>query len=450
MQRLNLYTGQGGVTIVTGGISSTTKAMGIFPGATVTVFNQGTVVLASIFGDNGITPKSNPFTSDSTTGLAFFYAANGRVDIQISGTGFSTFTLADIELIDISDPTVIASLTVTGNAAIGGNETVGGTLGVTGAVTAGSYTNNLSAFAPTTSAQLAAVISDETGSGKLVFDTGPTVTNANLVTPALGVATATTVNKVTVTPPASAATLTIANNKTATINNTLTLAGTDGTTLTGPASPPTGGVLAFGNPKVQQFTASGTFTIPTGVTGVKAIVVGGGGAGGGGASAGAAGCGGNSGSTSIKYLSGLTPGNTLAVVIGPGGIGASATNGGGGTASTVASGTQTISTITGIGGAGGTGPGGTGTNPTAGSGGDQNFPGNAGALASVQAAGNQIGGNGAGSSFGGGAVAGFGSAAGNAAVANTGAGGGGAGGGGGANTTGGTGGSGIVIFEWVN
>ena len=38
----------------------------------------------------------------------------------------------------------------------------------------------------TTSAQLAGVISDETGSGSLVFATTPTLTSANLITPALG------------------------------------------------------------------------------------------------------------------------------------------------------------------------------------------------------------------------------------------------------------------------
>jgi len=48
--------------------------------------------------------------------------------------------------------------------------------------------NNLSAFAATTSAQLLSVISDETGTGKLVFATSPT-----LVTPAIGVATATSI-----------------------------------------------------------------------------------------------------------------------------------------------------------------------------------------------------------------------------------------------------------------
>lgn len=52
-----------------------------------------------------------------------------------------------------------------------------------------------------------------------------------LVTPNIGVATATSINKVAITAPATSATLTIANGKTATVNNTLTLAGTDGSTL---------------------------------------------------------------------------------------------------------------------------------------------------------------------------------------------------------------------------
>lgn len=53
----------------------------------------------------------------------------------------------------------------------------------------------------------------------------------SLTTPTLGVASATSINKVTITQPASSATLTISNNKTFTSNNTLTLAGTDSSTL---------------------------------------------------------------------------------------------------------------------------------------------------------------------------------------------------------------------------
>lgn len=76
--------------------------------------------------------------------------------------------------------------------------------------------------ASTTSAQLAAVLSDETGSGAAVFATSPT-----LVTPALGVATATSVNKVAVTAPATSATLTIADGATLTASATASVSGTN-------------------------------------------------------------------------------------------------------------------------------------------------------------------------------------------------------------------------------
>lgn len=52
--------------------------------------------------------------------------------------------------------------------------------------TLATTSNKLSAFAATTSAELAGVISDEQGSGKLVFDTNPTLTSPTFVTPILG------------------------------------------------------------------------------------------------------------------------------------------------------------------------------------------------------------------------------------------------------------------------
>lgn len=60
--------------------------------------------------------------------------------------------------------------------------------------------------------------------------------NKTLTTPDLGVATATSINKVTITAPSTSSTLTIANGKTLTASNTLTFAGTDGTTMTFPSS----------------------------------------------------------------------------------------------------------------------------------------------------------------------------------------------------------------------
>jgi len=117
-------------------------------------------------------------------------------------------------------------------------------------------TNKLSFFSSTTSAELAGVISDETGSGSLVFATSPSFT-----TPSLGVASATTINKVTITAPATGSTLTIADGKTLTASNTLTFQGTDGSTVTFGA----GGSVAY-LANNNAFTGANTFTNTTGQT----------------------------------------------------------------------------------------------------------------------------------------------------------------------------------------
>jgi hypothetical protein len=82
-----------------------------------------------------------------------------------------------------------------------------------------------------TSANLAAAVTDETGSGALVFAVSPSFT-----TPSLGAATALTINRITFTQPATGATLTIADGKTLTVNHSLTLTGTDGVTVTFPST----------------------------------------------------------------------------------------------------------------------------------------------------------------------------------------------------------------------
>jgi hypothetical protein len=105
----------------------------------------------------------------------------------------------------------------------------------------------LSQFASTTSSELAGVISDETGSGALVFATSPTLT-----TPTLGVASATSVNKVALTAPATGSTLTIADGKTLTASNTLTLSGTDSSSVAFGA----GGTVAYTANKLSAFAAT--------------------------------------------------------------------------------------------------------------------------------------------------------------------------------------------------
>ena len=140
-----------------------------------------------------------------------------KVTITAPASG-STLTIADGKTLTASN-TLIFTGTDSSSVAFG----TGGTVAYTA--------NNLSVFAATTSAQLAGVISDETGSGALVFATSPTLT-----TPTLGVAAATSINKVAITAPATGSTLTIADGKTLTANATLTLAGTDGTTMTFPGT----------------------------------------------------------------------------------------------------------------------------------------------------------------------------------------------------------------------
>ncbi len=107
-----------------------------------------------------------------------------------------------------------------------------------------SGTSNNPAWAQPSAADLS---DGTTGSGAVVQATSPT-----LVTPTLGVAAATSVNKVAITAPATSATLTIANGKTLTASNSLTFTGTDSTTFTFPDATDT--VAALGT--AQTFTKS--------------------------------------------------------------------------------------------------------------------------------------------------------------------------------------------------
>jgi hypothetical protein len=100
------------------------------------------------------------------------------------------------------------------------------------------------------SANLRSAVTDETGTGALVFANTPT-----LVTPVLGVATATSVNKMAITAPATGSTLAVADGKTFTVNHSLTLSGTDTTTM---AFPATSATIARTD-AAQTFTGNQTF-----------------------------------------------------------------------------------------------------------------------------------------------------------------------------------------------
>lgn len=91
----------GGNKVTTGGVTSTTQVQASYPRCTVTVYLTGTLTLATIYSNSGMTPLANPFTADQF-GLWFFYAANGNYDVQISGGGPPSlptpYTFGDIPL----------------------------------------------------------------------------------------------------------------------------------------------------------------------------------------------------------------------------------------------------------------------------------------------------------------------------------------------------------------
>ena len=111
-------------------------------------------------------------------------------------------------------------------------------------------------LATPSSANLAAALTDKTGTGSNVFATSPSLT-----TPSLGVATATSINKVAITAPATGSTLTIADGKTLTASNTLTFTGTDSSSV----AFGTGGTVAYVGTS-NAFTGANTFTNATGQT----------------------------------------------------------------------------------------------------------------------------------------------------------------------------------------
>jgi hypothetical protein len=207
--------------------------------------------------------------------------------------------------------------------------------------------------------------------------------------------------------------------------------------------------------KMQVFTSpSGTFTIPSNVTSIKVTVVGGGGGSAGGSSTGTAfaGGGGGGGGTAIKVLNGLTPNSTLSVTVGTGGTaGITGSTGGNGGTSSIASGTQTIATVSATGGRGGVADPGSGQGSTSGgsggvgSGGDLNIAGSGGGSGLV-ADPYGTGGTGGSSYFGGGAAANAGYYGATGQVGQN-------YGGGASGTshsgTGFAGASGIVVVEWI-
>lgn len=103
--RVNGNCEQGGNTVLTAGVRSTTNVQQSFPGCLVSVTLNGTGTLATIYADNSGTALSNPFNGDAITGAWFFYVDDGRYDVTLSGAGIQNpQTIGDIFVTSSSIP----------------------------------------------------------------------------------------------------------------------------------------------------------------------------------------------------------------------------------------------------------------------------------------------------------------------------------------------------------
>lgn len=249
----------------------TTDGAGVL---TWTTNGVGTVTDVSVVTANGVSGSVATSTTTPAITLTLGAITPSSVNGNIITTGTGTLTLGAGSTLATSATNSI-TLTSTGATNVtlpttGTLATLAGTETLTNkTLTSPKLNEAVAVTATATQVNYLAAATGTTGttSTNVVFSTSPT-----LVTPVLGVATVTTVNKVTITAPASSATLTIADGKTFTASNTLTFTGTDTSSVAFGG----GGTVAYTNvTTLSSLVSVGTITTGTWDATTVAVTAGG-------------------------------------------------------------------------------------------------------------------------------------------------------------------------------
>jgi len=238
-------------------------------------------------GDTAVTKRATVSLVGASSGVSSVDVSGGSTGLTTSGgpiTGSGTITLGGTLVVGSGGTgktsTTAYAVLCGGTTSSGALQSIAG-VGTSGQILTSNGAGALPTFqaAPGASLTVGSSVISGGASTRILYDnagvlgeytitgSGTVVvmaTSPTLVTPVLGVATATSINKMAITAPATSSTLAVADGKTFTASASLTLAGTDSTTMTFPSSSTTVAGLSIANVFTAQQTVQGLTTTSPG------------------------------------------------------------------------------------------------------------------------------------------------------------------------------------------
>ncbi len=229
--------GGGSGTVTSVGLAGTAAQITVTGATPITTSGSWTLSIPSVLTLPGTVNKLT--LTPPTTGATFTLADNST--LATAGAFASTLTFTGATNVTFPTTGTLSTTTGTVTSVATTSPITGGTITGTGTIacaTCGVTGTGLQQFASTTSAQLAGVLSDETGSGLAVFGTSPTLTTPRIAAIAeaggtnvittftngrAGINRATKVGMLSVTGSTFTATGTVTTNGTTTIAGSGTL-----------------------------------------------------------------------------------------------------------------------------------------------------------------------------------------------------------------------------------